>query len=97
MKIINIEMKGEIVKCPNCNYENLNEKGIKDICKHLIFIGTSHSDDPEIDIEDLNSKYDPDKYEIITNFFKAELDDTYSLFIDSSTRQIDAYLLYRNI
>jgi|TARA_B100000768_G_scaffold148407_1_gene142351 hypothetical protein len=97
MKIINIEMEGEIVKCPSCNSENLNENGIKDICKHLIFIGTSHSDDPEIDIEDLNSKYDPDKYEIITNFFKAELDDTYSLFIDSSTRQIDAYLLYRNI
>ena len=38
-----------------------------------------------------------EKYEVITDFFEAELDDSYSLFIDSSTRQIEAYLLYKNI
>jgi len=97
MKKIDIKMQGEIVRCPRCNSENLNENGIKDVCKHLVFIGTSHSDDPEIDTEDLNSKYDMEKYEVITDFFEAELDDSYSLFIDSSTRQIEAYLLYRNI
>ena len=97
MKKINIKMDGEIIRCPNCNFENLNQNGIKDLCKHLVFIGTSHSDVPEIDIEDLNSKYDIEKYEVITDFFEAELDDSYSLFIDSSTRQIEAYLLYRNI
>jgi hypothetical protein len=97
MKIIDIEMKDKIINCPSCNSENLNDEGIKDICEHLIFIGTSHSDDPEIDTEDLNSKYDMEKYETITDFFKANLDDSYSLFIDSSTRQIEAYLLYKNI
>ena len=97
MKIIDIEINNKIINCPSCNSENLNEKGIKNICEHLIFIGTSHSDDPEIDTEDLNSKYDMEKYETITDFFKADLDDGYSLFIDLSTRQIEAYLLYRNI
>ena len=49
MKIIDIQIKNKIINCPSCNSENLNEKGIKNICEHLIFIGTSHSDDPEID------------------------------------------------
>ena len=97
MKIIDIEMKNKTINCPSCKSENLNDEGIKDICEHLIFIGTSHSDDPEIDTEDLNSKYDMEKYEVITDFFKANLDDNYSLFIDSSTRQIEAYLLYKHI
>ena len=97
MKKIDIKRNDEIVRCPSCDSENLNENGIKDVCKHLVFIGTSHSDVPEIDIEDLNSKYDMGKYEVITDFFEAELDDSYSLFIDSSTRQIEAYLLYKNI
>ena len=97
MKKIDIKRNGEIVRCPSCDSENLNEAGIKDVCKHLVFIGTSHSDDPEIDTEDLNSKYDMEKYEIITDFFEAELDDSYSLFIDSSTRQIEAYLLYKSL
>ena len=97
MKIIDIEMKDKIINCPSCNSENLNDEGIKDICEHLIFIGTSHSDDPEIDTEDLNSKYDMKKYETITDFFKAELGDIYSLFTDSSTRQIEVYLLCKNI
>ena len=90
-------MKDKTINCPSCKSENLNDEGIKDICEHLIFIGTSHSDDPEIDTEDLNSKYDMEKYEVITDFFKANSDDDYSLFIDSSTRQIEAYLLYKNI
>ena len=51
----------------------------------------------EIDTEDLNSKYDMKKYETITDFFKAELGDIYSLFTDSSTRQIEVYLLCKNI
>lgn len=97
MKIIDIEMKDKTINCPICKSENLNDKGIKDICEHLIFIGTSHSDVPEIDIEDLNSKYDMEKYEVITDFFEAELDDSYSLFIDSSTRQIEVYLLYKSL
>ena len=97
MKIIDIEISNKIINRPSCNSANLNEKGIKNICEHLIFIGTSHSDDPEIDTEDLNSKYDMEKYETITDFFKADLDDSYSLFVDSSTRQIEAYLLYKNI
>ena len=97
MKIIDIEMKDKTINCPSCKSENLNDEGIKDICEHLIFIGTSHSDDPEIDTEDLNSKYDMEKYETITDFFEAELDNNYSLFIDSSTRQIEAYLLYKHI
>ena len=97
MKKIDIKIQGEIVRCPNCKSENLNENGIKDLCKHLVFIGTSHSDIPEIDIEDLNSKYDMEKYEVITDFFEAELDDSYSLFIDSNTRQIDAYFLYKSL
>ena len=97
MKKINIKMDGGIIRCPNCNFENLNQNGIKDLCKHLVFIGTSHSDVPEIDIEDLNSKYDIEKYEVITDFFEAELDDSYSLFIDSSTRQIDTYFLYKSL
>ena len=97
MKKIDIKKSNGIIRCPICNSENINDNGIKNVCKHLVFIGTSHSDDPEIDIEDLNSKYDMGKYEVITDFFEAELDDSYSLFIDSSTRQIEAYLLYRNI
>jgi len=97
MKIIDIEMKDKTINCPSCKSENLNDEGIKDICEHLIFIGTSHSDDPEIDTEGLNSKYDMEKYETITDFFEAELDNNYSLFIDSSTRQIEAYLLYKHI
>ena len=97
MKIIDIEKKDKIINCPSCKSENLNDEGIKDICEHLIFIGTSHSDDPEIDTEGLNSKYDMEKYETIIDFFEADLDDNYSLFVDSSTRQIEAYLLYKNI
>ena len=34
-----------------------------------------------------------EKYEIITDFFEAELDDSYSLFIDSNTRQIEGLLV----
>ena len=30
-------------------------------------------------------------------YLKSELDDNYSILIDSSTRQIDAYLVYKNI
>ena len=97
MKIIDIEMQDKTINCPSCKSENLNDEGIKDICEHLIFIGTSHSDDPEIDTEDLNSKYDMEKYEVITDFFNDNSDDDYSLFIDSSTRQIEAYLLYKSL
>jgi len=97
MKKIDIKKSNGIIRCPICNSENINDNGIKNVCKHLVFIGTSHSDDPEIDIEDLNSKYDMGKYEVITDFFEAELDDSYSLFIDSSTRQIEAYLLYKSL
>ena len=97
MKKIDIKKSNGIIRCPICNSENINDNGIKNVCKHLVFIGTSHSDDPEIDTEVLNSKYDMEKYELITDFFKAELDDSYSLFIDSSTRQIDTYLLYKSL
>ena len=97
MKKIDIKKSNGIIRCPICNSENINDNGIKNVCKHLVFIGTSHSDDPEIDTEDLNSKYDMGKYEVITDFFEAELDDSYSLFIDSSTRQIEAYLLYKSL
>ena len=38
-----------------------------------------------------------EKYELITDFFESELDNNYSLFIDSNTRQISAYLLYKNL
>ena len=97
MKKINIKINNKIIRCPSCNSKNIDENGIQDLCKHLVFIGTSHSDEPEIDTENLNSKFDSEKYEFITDFFKAELDDSYSLFVDSSTRQIDAYLVYKNI
>lgn len=97
MKKIDIKKSNGIIRCPICNSENINDNGIKNVCKHLVFIGTSHSDDPEIDTEVLNSKYDMEKYEFITDFFEAELDDNYSLFIDSSTRQIDVYLLYKSL
>ena len=97
MKKINIKIDNEIIRCPSCNSKNIDESGIQDLCEHLVFIGTSHSDDPEVDTEDLNSKYDMEKYEIITDFFEAELDDSYSLFIDSNTRQIDAYFLYKSL
>ena len=53
-------------------------------------MGTSHTDEPEIDKENLISNYDPDKFDDVIEYLKSELDDNYSILIDSSTRQIDA-------
>ena len=83
MKTINIEIKNEIIKCPKCSSENIGENGIKDICEHLIFVGTSESDEPELDKEKL--------------ILKENLNNSYFLFTDSRTRQIDLYLIYKNI
>ena len=76
---------------------NIDENGIKDICDHLVFVGTSHTDEPEFDKEKLIENYDPDRFEDVIEYLKSELNDSYSIFIDSSTRQIDAYLVYKNI
>ena len=97
MKTINIESNNNLIKCPKCFSLNIDENGIKDICDHLVFVGTSHTDEPEFDKENLISKYDPDKFDDIIEYLKSELNDNYSIFIDSSTRQIDAYLVYKNI
>ena len=41
--IINLEIENEIIKCPKCFSENINENGVKNVCEHLIFVGTSAS------------------------------------------------------
>ena len=97
MKINNIESNNNLIKCPKCFLINIDENGIKDICDHLVFVGTSHTDEPELDKENLISKYDPDKFYDVVEYLKSELDDNYSILIDSSTRQIDVYLVYKNI
>ena len=97
MKIVNIESNNDLIKCPKCFLINIDENGIKDICDHLVFVGTSHTDEPELDKENLISNYDPDKFDEVIEYLKSELDDNYSILIDSSTRQIDAYLVYKNI
>tara|TARA_B100000700_G_C14889062_1_gene781821 strand:+ start:175 stop:468 length:294 start_codon:yes stop_codon:yes gene_type:complete len=97
MKTINIDKYNEIVKCPKCNSANINENGINNICDHLVFIGTSETLEPEIDKDNLILGYNDKKYETIADYFKECLDDIYSLYIDSSTRQIDVYLLYKKI
>ena len=97
MKIINVESNNYLIKCPKCFLINIDENGIKDICVHLVFVGTSHTDEPELDKENLISNYDPDKFDDVIEYLKSELDDNYSILIDSSTRQIDAYLVYKNI
>ena len=97
MKTINIESNNNLIKCPKCFSLNIDENGIKDICDHLVFVGTSHTDEPELDKENLISKYDPDKFDDIIEYLQSELNDNYSIFIDSSTRQIDVYLVYKNI
>ena len=97
MKTINIESNNNLIKCPKCFSLNIHENGIKDICDHLVFVGTSHTDEPELDKENLISKYDPDKFDDIIEYLQSELNDNYSIFIDSSTRQIDVYLVYKNI
>ena len=97
MKIINLETENETIKCPKCFLINIDKNGIKDICDHLVFVGTSHTDKPELDKENLISKYDPEKFDDVVEYLKSELDDNYSILIDSSTRQIDAYLVYKNI
>ena len=45
MKIINLEIENEIIKCPKCFSENIDENGVKNVCEHLIFVGTSESDE----------------------------------------------------
>ena len=97
MKIINVESNNNLIKCLKCFLINIDENGIKDICDHLVFVGTSHTDEPELDKENLISNYDPDKFDDVIEYLKSELDDNYSILIDSSTRQIDAYLVYKNI
>ena len=97
MKIINVASNNYLIKCPKCFLINIDENGIKDICDHLVFVGTSHTDEPELDKENLISNYDPDKFDEVIEYLKSELDDNYSILIDSSTRQIDAYLVYKNI
>ena len=97
MKIINVESNNNLIKCPKCFLINIDENGIKDICDHLVFVGTSHTDEPELDKENLISNYDPDKFDEVIEYLKSELDDNYLILIDSSTRQIDAYLVYKNI
>ena len=97
MKIINLEIENEIIKCPKCFSENIDENGVKNVCEHLIFVGTSESDEPELDKEKLIENYDSDRFENVIEYLKSELNDSYSLFVDSSTRQIDAYLVYKNI
>ena len=97
MKIINVESNNNLIKCPKCFLINIDENGIKDICDHLVFVGTSHTDEPELDKENLISNYDPDKFDEVIEYLKSELDDNYSILIDSSTRQIDAYLVYKYI
>ncbi len=97
MKINNIESNNNLIKCPKCFLINIDENGIKDICDHLVFVGTSHTDEPELDKEDIISKYDEDRFDDVVEYLKSELDDNYSMLIDSSIRQIDAYFVYKNI
>ena len=97
MKIINLEIENEIIKCPKCFSENIDENGLKNVCEHLIFVGTSESDEPELDKEKLISNYDIEKNETYIDFLQENLGNTYFLFTDSSTRQIDLYLIYKNI
>tara|TARA_B100001248_G_C27244309_1_gene390810 strand:- start:445 stop:738 length:294 start_codon:yes stop_codon:yes gene_type:complete len=97
MKIIKVQSNNNLIKCPKCFLINIDENGIKDICDHLVFVGTSHTDEPELDKENLISNYDPDKFDDVIEYLKSELDYNYSILIDSSTRQIDAYLVYKNI
>ena len=79
MKIINVESNNNLIKCPKCFLINIDENGIKDICDHLVFVGTSHTDEPELDKENLISNYDPDKFDDVIEYLKSELDDNYSI------------------
>jgi len=97
MKLINLEIENEIIKCPKCLSENIDENGVKNVCEHLIFVGTSESDEPELDKEKLISNYDIEKHETYIDFLQENLGNTYFLFTDSRTRQIDLYLIYKNI
>ncbi len=97
MKIINLEIVNEIIKCPKCFSENIDENGLKNVCEHLIFVGTSESDEPELDKEKLISNYDIERNETYIDFLQENLGNTYFLFTDSRTRQIDLYLIYKNI
>ena len=97
MNIIYINKDYKFLKCPKCHSVNIGEDGFKDDCEHIVFVGTSETDEPILEKESLSREYDFEKHEIIVDFFKEKLDDSYTLFIDSSTRQIDLYLLYKNI
>ena len=97
MKLIEINKEYEFIKCPKCHSVNIGKDGFKDDCEHIIFIGTSETDESILDKESLSKDYDFEKHETIVDYFKEKLDSNYTLFIDSSTRQIDLYLLYKNI
>ena len=45
----------------------------------------------------LISNYDIEKHETYIDFLKENLNDKYFLFTDSRTRQIDLYLIYKDI
>lgn len=97
MKIIEINKEYEFLKCSKCHSVNISKDGFKDDCEHIVFVGTSETDEPILDKNNLSKDYDFEKHEVIIDYLKEKLDDTYTLFIDSSTRQIDLYLLYKNI
>ena len=97
MKLIEINKEYEFIKCPNCHSVNIGKDGFKDDCEHIVFVDTSETDEPILDKNNLSKDYDFEKHDTIVDYFKEKLDDNYTLFIDSSTRQIDLYLLYKNI
>ena len=97
MRKITINIIKNSIKCPKCYTINADENGVKEICDHLVFISTSHSDEPDLDKENLIKDYDPDRFDDVIDFLKLKLNDNYLMFVDSSTRQIDAYFIYKDI
>jgi len=73
MKTINIESNNNLIKCPKCFSLNIDKNGIKNICDHLVFVGTSHTDEPELDKENLITKYDPDKFDDIIEYLQSKI------------------------
>ena len=92
MKKIEINTSELSFHCLVCGTENVGKEGFKDVCDHLVYLGTNDGG-PEYDKlklhNDDNEENDP--HEVIE-----KLDDSYTGFYcyHPSSRSIEVYLVY---
>ena len=94
MNILKVDTTNLDIHCVFCGCKNIDSKGIKDKCEHLVYVGTNEGGLEYDRYNLLKNQSVEDEYLDVLE----KLDDTYSglYFYHPESRSIELYVIYKN-